>query len=913
MTPATDAPPPSTASDATPDAAATPSPTATVPPGAPAADAPPAPDHDDGECLWPQTATADGSTYTLYAPQFESLTATRASARSAFSVTTASAPASAYGVLFFTADVDHDGPAGLIELSDLQVTRATFADGRSADAAATELETMLFGVRFTVNRSDVMHAMRVASVRGAERGPVLSTAAPTIRVVDRPAVLLLLDGPPVLRAIGDTGIGIAQNTGSLLAFDRRSATWFTRIGDGTWLHASDYRGPWVAGMAPTDAQRQAIESALPKRRPDPASVPAATANSGTLPDIVVSTVPLALVSIGGAPQMTAVADGLYAVSNANCSLFTSAAQDRWWLLASGRWFTATDLTAGPWTYASPASLPPSFAAIDPHGPWGGVLASVPGTTEHATALLQHDIPHVATLERSRAHARVSTIGGPVRMAPIAGTSMRYAVNASAPLIACAGKYYLCQDAAWFVSDAASGPWALCDSLPAEIDSIPPSCPVYNVTFVEVYGSTPETVTFGYTAGYMNSFVDDGTVVWGTGWSHPGTTGQGTVPADASDAPYDPTADDNWGPYAGWPSSYGYWPSYGSAWGGWNFGWAPGWSDWGLWGGPSWAGAGWWGPGWGFGTGFALGYGFGNAWDWGYHPWGWRDAEGWWTRHWGAAYRRGWDNAMRDANRAAAGHDGARGDAAMRNDAREGGASWSHAAGRANDVFANRNGQVMQRRGAGLMQRTDSGWQRAAQDAGRAASDARADAAPPARRADGSWRDAASGDGSRFTEADTGTWAHARARDGNADMPFRPDPNHNFDGSPRGAFARGDVNYADRAAATGGGGWGGAPGSGMPPSPGMRTGSWNGGGYERGGWGVTDQYGTYAQRWGGDYDRGLAGFNQDTGWYDRTVSRPVNPYGYGYTGWSNGYRGMGTLSGWGGARFGGGMRGGGGRR
>jgi hypothetical protein len=66
---------------------------------------------------------------------------------------------------------------------------------------------------------------------------------------------------------------------------------------------------------------------------------------------------------------------------------------------------------------------------------------------------------------------------------------------------------------------------------------------------------------------------------------------------------------------------------------------------------------------------------------------------------------------------------------------------------------------------------------------------------------------------------------------------------------------------------------------------------------------------------------VRGFNQDTGWYDRTASRPANPYGYGYSGWSNGYRGMSPASGWGGARggmrtgggMGGGMRGGGGRR
>ncbi|MCX5640777.1 MAG: hypothetical protein NT059_08210 [Planctomycetota bacterium] len=149
--------------------------------------------------------------------------------------------------------------------------------------------------------------------------------------------------------------------------------------------------------------------------------------------------------------------------------------------------------------------------------------------------------------------------------------------------------------------------------------------------------------------------------------------------------------------------------------------------------------------------------------------------------------------------------------------------------------------------------------------------------------------------------------HARvnapaAANTNADG-FRPDPNHNFDGSPRGAFARGETNYATRGNGNGGdNGTGAQQGNGASEGgPYQRGGNFNGGG-----WGISDQGGTYAQRWGNDYDRGLPGFNQDTGWYDRTVSRPVNPYGYGYGGWSNGYRGYGQLSGWGGMNGYGGM-------
>jgi hypothetical protein len=213
--------------------------------------------------------------------------------------------------------------------------------------------------------------------------------------------------------------------------------------------------------------------------------------------------------------------------------------------------------------------------------------------------------------------------------------------------------------------------------------------------------------------------------------------------------------------------------------------------------------------------------------------------------------------------------------------------------------------VMQQRGNDTYQRTAGSWQRSTGDA---AGGARTNNPMSPRTADGSWRDHAAAaqqraGGGTFQERDPSTAAHAQARTADYDG-FRPDPNHNFDGSPRGAFARGETNYADRGNA----GASGANGA-AQPGPYTRGGNWNGGG-----WGVGDQGGTYAQRWGNDYDRGIPGFNQDTGWYDRTVSRPANPYGYGYgygyTGWSNGYRGMGQLSGWGGARPGGGGVGGG---
>jgi hypothetical protein len=117
--------------DATSAAGST-APTRPVPAAPPALvpppDAPPAPAHDDGETLWPQQATVDGVTYVLYAPQFETLDPSRATARCAFSMADAG-KSPTFGTFSFDARVDHDGPSGAIVLSGIEVQRCGTSRG----------------------------------------------------------------------------------------------------------------------------------------------------------------------------------------------------------------------------------------------------------------------------------------------------------------------------------------------------------------------------------------------------------------------------------------------------------------------------------------------------------------------------------------------------------------------------------------------------------------------------------------------------------------------------------------------------------------------------------------------------------------------------------------------------------------
>ena len=61
---------------------------------------------------------------------------------------------------------------------------------------------------------------------------------------------------------------------------------------------------------------------------------------------------------------------------------------------------------------------------------------------------------------------------------------------------------------------------IADSVPTVIYTIPPSSPLYYVTYVKIYEATPQYVYVGYTPGYLGTVVSPyGTVVYGTGYTY----------------------------------------------------------------------------------------------------------------------------------------------------------------------------------------------------------------------------------------------------------------------------------------------------------------------------------------------------------------------------------------------------------
>src|SRR5436309_470752 len=192
-------------------------------------------------------------------------------------------------------------------------------------------------------------------------------------------------------------------------------------------------------------------------------------------------------------------------TNTNSVVFVFTATQQFYYLTAGRWFSAMDLQ-GPWTYATP-DLPSDFAKIPLSSPASAILATVPGTEEAKDAVLLAQVPTTMTVKPAEAQAKVKVAyGGDPKFEPIKGTSMAYATNTQDKVIKVGDVYYLCLQGVWFMSPNPQGPWTTCTSVPQEIYTIPPSSPVYNVTYVTQTANPDGTVQASYTAGYLGGFI-----------------------------------------------------------------------------------------------------------------------------------------------------------------------------------------------------------------------------------------------------------------------------------------------------------------------------------------------------------------------------------------------------------------------
>ncbi len=496
---------------------------------------------------WPRELQAKKAKIIIYQPQLESFKGDKVTARAAVSVQTQEMKQPVFGVVWFGSRIATDRDTRTVEFLDIKAEKMKFPNAtlEQEKKLASFLEEEIAKWPHTM-AFDRLLAMSEALEKEKAASVQLDNQPPVILFRTEPAVLVLIEGKPILHDLEGGKVKRVVNTPFVLLFDPSDQKYFL-LGDDLWFAATDVMGPWSTMPSPpaavAEAAKKIAETEVPTQLQPEAE------QSQNVPEIIVATQPTALIVSEGEPQFAPLAGtDLLDMTNTGSDVFMPVGTNEYYALLSGRWFRSPSLTQGPWTYVAPDQLPAAFYKIPPGSDKQHVLAFVAGTPQAEDAVADAQMPQTAAVPRSQT-IEVAYDGKP-EFAAIEGTQMQYGVNTDKQVVKVGDAYYAVDNAVWYTSNLPQGPWQVVESVPPEIQDIPPSSPVYNIKYVQVYQATPDVVYMGYTPGYTGTYVDQGTVVYGTGYVYP---------AYVSPRVYYPA-----------PVTYGFAPAYNPYYGAWSF-------------------------------------------------------------------------------------------------------------------------------------------------------------------------------------------------------------------------------------------------------------------------------------------------------------------------------------------------------
>ncbi len=531
---------------------------------------------------WPVRFSIGEENYQLFAPQPESMNGNRFTARAAISMQRAQDAQPVFGAIWGDGKLELDRGSRLGRLIEFKVTDARFPGVDDTQELARLRQALSEAI--PANAPPISMDWLVAALEEEQQASdQYVNDPPEIIYRDTPSALVFIDGDPLYEQLDATvpaGGDPLYNPRSQERIDRVVNTPFMILrlqngahylhGSGMWFRSRSLDGPWQRDdNVPQELVR------IADHFDESAALTTDDRPSRQTPEIIIRYAPAELIDVAGAPDLQPVqSTSLLTLTNTSRSIFMDIATQDYYFLASGRWFRSKDLRNGPWTFVPADKLPEEFRKIPEGSNRDVVLAHVAGTDAAREAARDASIPQTARVDRNNVDLRVTYEGAPT-FERIQSTNVEYALNANTDVLRINGRYHVCDNGVWYEGSTPDGPWQVSTQVPEEVQSIPPSSPVYNVRYVYIYDHTPDVVYVGYTPGYLGSFVQHGVVIYGTGFY------------------YQP-----WGgfwrprPWTwGWNMYYDPWFGWGMGWG-WGYGWVyPGWAMWRpypyAWG--------WWGP------------------------------------------------------------------------------------------------------------------------------------------------------------------------------------------------------------------------------------------------------------------------------------------------------------------------------
>jgi hypothetical protein len=521
---------------------------------------------DDESIGWPRSIEVEKGKVTIYQPQIDSLKNDILESRSALSITPKGKTEPIFGAAWYKARIETDRDNRMVNILDIKVPRVRFPDATPEQEkgliALMEREMPKWDLSFSLDR--LLTALDLAEKEqiAAEN---LKVEPPKILVKYEPGVLIFIDGEPIMENIENTSLERVVNTPFLVIYDKKSRAYYLNGGQ-VWMTSINIMGPWK--------HVKAVPQEVAQFTPEEAEETDLFKEDERLPNVIVATEPKELISIDGKPEYKPIeGTDLLFVSNTESDVLMDLASQQHFILLSGRWYASKSMNE-PWAFVASDKLPASFVKIPEDSENAHLLPFIAGSDQAKEAVLDAQIPQTSAIKREKADLKVEYDGKP-QFKRAEDTDVEYAVNTSSAVFKVSNAYYCCSEAVWYVSYKPEGPWEVCDKVPDEIYTIPPSCPHYNTKYVYVYDSTPNVVYVGYYPGYVGSYIYGPTIVYGTGWYYAPWYGRHYYPHHWT-----------WGFHVRWNPWYGW--SFGFSFGTGPFRFNIGFGGWGGWGG-------WWGP------------------------------------------------------------------------------------------------------------------------------------------------------------------------------------------------------------------------------------------------------------------------------------------------------------------------------
>jgi len=531
---------------------------------------------EDVKLTWPREFTVKKYKITVYQPQLESFKKNILEGRIAVSIKPGDKDI-VFCAAWFKAMMETDLDERIVTLEKMKITKVHFPDydnQEMIDKLSRVLEKQFESWDITMSLDRLVASLETVDNLKIQSAS-LKNDPPDIYFRTELTTLISIDGEPIIKKIENPEIEYVMNTPFFIVKEKGKSTYYIKGGK-FWYQSEKITDGWKpTEKVPSHILKFATDNA------EETTLDSISASITEPPNLIVVTKPSELIQTDGEPDYQSIeGTSLLYIKNTESDIIMDINSQEHYVLLAGRWYHSKTLNDGDWKFTEPDNLPEDFSNIPDSSDMADVRISIPGTPEAQDALLEQGVPQTAKVDRKTTTVEVKYDGEP-KFELIEGTDVYYAVNTDKQVLRINNRYYCVDNAIWFVSDNATGPWKVSDKRPEEVDDIPPSSEVYNVKYVYVYDSTPDVVYVGYYPGYTYSYVYSGVVVYGTGYHYHPWYGHYYYPR-----PVTWGFGVHWNPWTGWGFSVGF-----------RFGWV-GWHIHPY--------RGWWGPR-GYHAGYRHGY------------------------------------------------------------------------------------------------------------------------------------------------------------------------------------------------------------------------------------------------------------------------------------------------------------------